>query len=127
MVIKKLLSRIKGEKKCPQNIESSAAVIEQAVSSHSIATSNNIQQPTQPVQTVPDTFNRTDKYGLLSMNPQNSHFNDTESNENYLLDIVAVHGITGDAYDTWTHKNGKLWLRDFVPEDFPGARVFSFG
>lgn len=61
------------------------------------------------------------------MNPQNYRVNNTESEENYLLDIVAVHGITGDAYDTWTHKNGKLWLRDFIPEDFPGARVFSFG
>jgi hypothetical protein len=61
------------------------------------------------------------------MNLQNSHFDGTKSEENYLLDIVAVHGITGDAYDTWTHDNGKLWLRDFLPEDFPGARVFSFG
>lgn len=43
------------------------------------------------------------------------------------MDIVAVHGITGDAYDTWTHDNGNFWLRDLVPKDLPGVRVFSYG
>ncbi|KAH0562180.1 hypothetical protein GP486_003124 [Trichoglossum hirsutum] len=90
-------------------------------------TSNSTQQPTQLVRPSLDTFYRTDKYGILSMHPQNPPFNDAGSEENYLLDIVAVHGITGDAYDTWTHENGKIWLRDFLPDDFPGARVFSFG
>ncbi|TVY19661.1 Protein SERAC1 [Lachnellula arida] len=45
----------------------------------------------------------------------------------YSFDIVAIHGITGDAHETWTHANGKLWLRDFVPQKLPGARVFTFG
>lgn len=61
------------------------------------------------------------------MNPQHSQDTDSKSGEDYALDIIAVHGITGDAYDTWTHQNGALWLRDFLPKDFPGARVFSFG
>jgi hypothetical protein len=44
------------------------------------------------------------------------------------VDIVAIHGLGGDAYRTWTHpKSKKLWLRDFLPQDFPGARTFSFG
>jgi hypothetical protein len=44
------------------------------------------------------------------------------------VDIVALHGITGDAYDTWTAADNKvLWLRDFLLEDLPGARVFTYG
>ena len=45
----------------------------------------------------------------------------------YPVDIVALHGITGDAFDTWTAPNDVLWLRDFLPQDLPGARVFSYG
>jgi Putative serine esterase (DUF676) len=43
------------------------------------------------------------------------------------VDIVAVHGIMGDAYTTWTHSNGHFWLRDSLPEEVPGARIFSYG
>ena len=43
------------------------------------------------------------------------------------VDIVVLHGLNGDAYDTWTHQNGKLWLRDFLAQQLPGARVFTFG
>lgn len=42
-------------------------------------------------------------------------------------DIIAIHGICGDPLKTWTHENGNLWLRDFLPEDINGVRVFSFG
>ena len=43
-------------------------------------------------------------------------------------DIVAIHRITGDYIKTWTHPQGALWLRDFLPEDISvPARVFSFG
>ncbi|KAH8746959.1 hypothetical protein F5882DRAFT_312127 [Hyaloscypha sp. PMI_1271] len=46
----------------------------------------------------------------------------------YDVDIVAVHGLNGDAYSTWTHaQTEKLWLRDFLPSDLPGARIYSFG
>jgi hypothetical protein len=33
----------------------------------------------------------------------------------------------GDAYTTWTHSNGHFWLRDSLPEMFPGARIYSYG
>jgi hypothetical protein len=42
-------------------------------------------------------------------------------------DIIAIHGICGDPLKTWTHESGALWLRDFLPKDISGARVFSFG
>jgi hypothetical protein len=45
----------------------------------------------------------------------------------YDVDIVAIHGLGGTAYKTWTHDNGRLWLRDFAPIQFPGARIYTFG
>ncbi len=33
--------------------------------------------------------------------------------------IIAIHGLGGDAYRTWTHENEKLWLRDFLPLQIP--------
>ena len=44
-----------------------------------------------------------------------------------LIDVVAVHGLQGDAYKTWEHENGSLWLQDFLPADLPEARIMTFG
>ena len=42
--------------------------------------------------------------------------------------IVAVHGLCGDPYDTWTDgASKKLWLRDFLPFQVPNTRIMSFG
>ena len=32
----------------------------------------------------------------------------------------------GDPFRTWT-AGDKLWLRDFLPEQLPSARIFSYG
>jgi hypothetical protein len=93
----------------------------------STVSSNVVQQPAPIVQPSPSSLDRVDKYGLFLLNPQTSNVDSDQAEETYLIDIVTLHGITGDAYNTWTHENGNFWLRDFVPEDFPGARVFSFG
>jgi hypothetical protein len=51
-----------------------------------------------------------------------------EAEGSFPVDIVAVHGITGDAYTTWEDKKTKtLWLRDFLPTELPGARIYSYG
>ncbi|KAH7493324.1 hypothetical protein FOMA001_g2044 [Fusarium oxysporum f. sp. matthiolae] len=45
------------------------------------------------------------------------------------FDICAVHGLGGNAIDTWTADSGKMWLRDFLPEheSFKNSRVMTFG
>ena len=75
--------------------------------------------------------NDSDRFGLrlipsLPLEPSTApHFSD--------LDIVAVHGLGGDLYKTWTHssniegENDVFWLSQLLPMDLPGARVYSFG
>jgi hypothetical protein len=70
----------------------------------------------------PEDAPTDDKYGLF---PLNESIGQTASNIS--VDVVAVHGLGGDAYKSWTHGNGKLWLRDFLPGDLPCARVFTYG
>jgi pimeloyl-ACP methyl ester carboxylesterase len=61
----------------------------------------------------------------LSIKPQ-------ESYGSPLIDvsIIAVHGLGGDSYNTWTDsESGKLWLRDLLPlsKGFGNARIMTFG
>ena len=74
--------------------------------------------------TEPFKRQRREKYGLFELNPDDQ--TDTPG-ERYAVDFVSVHGITGDAYSTWTAANGVFWLQDFLPKQFPGAKVYSFG
>ncbi|KAH0551024.1 hypothetical protein GP486_007617 [Trichoglossum hirsutum] len=62
------------------------------------------------------------KLGLICLTPDSE---DAQLNPG-LPDIVAIHGINGHPYESWT-RDGAFWLRDFLPEEIPGARVFSFG
>lgn len=46
------------------------------------------------------------------------------------ISIIAVHGLQGDSYKTWTDsESGKLWLRDLLPlsQGFGNARIMTFG
>ncbi|KAI9460337.1 hypothetical protein F5148DRAFT_259058 [Russula earlei] len=42
------------------------------------------------------------------------------------LDIIAIHGLDGHAFNSWT-ANGVMWLRDLLPEQVPDARVLLYG
>jgi hypothetical protein len=39
-------------------------------------------------------------------------------------DVVAVHGLGGDAYRSWQHENGFNWLQH-LQERLPSIRVYS--
>ncbi|KAJ5170886.1 uncharacterized protein N7500_003669 [Penicillium coprophilum] len=43
------------------------------------------------------------------------------------LDIVFVHGLTGNREKTWMHENGTLWPRDLLAKDLSKARIMTFG
>ncbi|KAF2200063.1 hypothetical protein GQ43DRAFT_441917 [Delitschia confertaspora ATCC 74209] len=44
-----------------------------------------------------------------------------------VVDIVFVHGLTGNREKTWTHRNGTFWPCALLSEDFPNARIMTFG
>ncbi|KAF2177823.1 hypothetical protein K469DRAFT_696337 [Zopfia rhizophila CBS 207.26] len=44
-----------------------------------------------------------------------------------VVDIVFVHGLTGNREKTWTHRNGTFWPRALLSEDLLRARIMTFG
>jgi len=39
-----------------------------------------------------------------------------------------VHGLGGDSIESWTHpKSDAFWLKDFLPQQIPDARIMTFG
>ncbi|KAB2109740.1 hypothetical protein AG0111_0g1537 [Alternaria gaisen] len=71
-----------------------------------------------------------EKYGLIQLWPENNEIGDTR------IDLIALPGLdtsvsTDDGcnhtIETFTAKNKKLWLRDFLPEDLPNVRVMDYG
>ena len=41
-------------------------------------------------------------------------------------DIIFVHGLRGSRMGSWSHED-ICWPRDFLKDDLPGVRVFTFG
>ncbi|KAL2059175.1 hypothetical protein ABVK25_000467 [Lepraria finkii] len=70
-----------------------------------------------PSASVADGMSR-ERVGLFEL---------SAGNESKTVDVVAVHGLQGDAFKTWEHENRSLWLRDFLAKDLPFARVMPFG
>jgi hypothetical protein len=47
-----------------------------------------------------------------------------------MASIVAVHSVKGHHIFSWqakTNNSEKVWIRDFLEDEIPEARVFSFG
>ena len=45
-----------------------------------------------------------------------------------LVDIIFVHGLTGDSYHTWLEaKSGIYWPVHLLRNDVPDARIMTFG
>jgi hypothetical protein len=99
----------------------------------SLASTRSTPSTSQPLQEVlpaavststKQSASTQSRFGLFQLTPPLS--DDQLREEGF--DIVAIHGITGDYERTWTHPQGALWLKDFLPNDLPArARVFSFG
>ena len=42
--------------------------------------------------------------------------------------LVAIHGLAGDPFTTWTHVQGQpMWLRDLLPQVMPNIRIMTYG
>lgn len=42
--------------------------------------------------------------------------------------IIAVTGLAGHAFGSWKARGGyAMWLRDFLPEHAPQARILTYG
>ena len=92
---------------------------EQQDNAHSIKTDN---QRDAPVERGED-----EGHGHLGMHiliPK-------KSNEEAVVDIVALHGLNGHYRKTWTATPAvgkpKVWLEDFLPEQIPNAGIMSCG
>ncbi|KAI8650410.1 hypothetical protein NCS57_01374600 [Fusarium keratoplasticum] len=68
---------------------------------------------------------QNEQYGLFHLNSSASQPPNSPQDA-CKLDIVAVHGLGGDAYRTWQHENGFNWLQH-LEEEFTGIRVYSYG
>jgi hypothetical protein len=80
----------------------------------------SVPAPQPPAPKPLDTV-RLERFGLTHL------VGNSDDSGQYPVDIIAVHGLNGDAYTTWTHGNGKLWLRDFLASSLPGCRVSTYG
>ncbi|CEI63236.1 unnamed protein product [Fusarium venenatum] len=73
------------------------------------------------VETVED---EADCWGLFT-------FIEKGRDESGIVDIVAIHGLNGHYYKTWSTSSTKgsriNWLKDMLPERIPNARIMSFG
>jgi hypothetical protein len=50
------------------------------------------------------------------------------SGDRIVADIIAVTGLGGHAFGSWVgRETGKMWLRDFLKDDFPDCRVLIYG
>lgn len=44
------------------------------------------------------------------------------------ISLVAIHGLAGDPFTTWTHVKGQpMWLRDLLPQVMPKVRIMTYG
>ena len=80
-------------------------------------------------QTKRPIHENENQFGLLRLDLNNIH----DANLiGYNCDIIAVHGLNGHRERTWTYRDKEsvspaFWLRDFLPQDLPGARIYSYG
>jgi hypothetical protein len=86
--------------------------------------SETVNAESPPTSTRAAALPRWEQFGLFRLDEPSLGANDRHR---FPVNIIAVHGLNGDAYSTWTHPNGTLWLRDLLPNFLPGCRVYTYG
>lgn len=92
-------------------------------SSQAVAPQDQPAQTTiRPASTATATsapVGESDNYGIRTL-----YDGGTEA----CVDIVFVHGLTGNPYNTWLHKeSGIHWPSKLLRQDLPDTRILSFG
>ena len=55
-------------------------------------------------------------------------YNPTVDSTEITADVVAITGLDGHAYGSWSGGHPKtMWLRDFLSKDLPKCRVMTYG
>jgi hypothetical protein len=67
---------------------------------------------------------REERHGLFLLKDSTMAEN---AQDEIKVDVIAIHGLNGDAFSTWEHEKGTLWLRDLLPEELPGSRIYTYG
>ncbi|KAI9462631.1 fungal fruit body lectin-domain-containing protein [Russula earlei] len=76
-----------------------------------------------------DNTTQTGPYSVASRIAIDVHFQGftvVAGGSNSDLHIVAIHGLNGHAFDSWT-VDDVMWLRDLLPAQVPDARVLLYG
>ena len=74
---------------------------------------------TSNTQASPAPIGKGDNYGAIQL---------FGGGTKATLDIVFVHGLTGNSYNTWFHEEAKVhWPSQLLSQDIPDARILSFG
>ncbi|PMD59029.1 uncharacterized protein K444DRAFT_531235 [Hyaloscypha bicolor E] len=86
-------------------------------------------------ETAPEIADPTTRSGTSSVAQQTVDLYSTEGDTGIrviadptdaALDIVFVHGLTGNRDKTWTHPNRAFWPQELA-QDIPTARIMAFG
>lgn len=68
--------------------------------------------------TSPLQIGQGDNYGIIVL------YNNLDAT----VDIVFVHGLMGNAYNTWLHQSTNIhWPGQLLSQDLPDVRILSFG
>lgn len=91
----------------------------------------NIPAPNQPTRSPNDNLDESTRQPFPNLGLRVVH---NLIKENVLLDIIFVHGLTGDSSSTWLHSSNERihehdvhWPRDLVKGDVSNARISLFG
>ena len=71
-----------------------------------------------PMPSDPDIYVDKDFYGFTPLYTPEGHID---------VDIIAITGLAGHAFGSWSTATQKMWLRDFLPRDLPQARILLYG